>query len=260
MKAFLVVVGILAVAGGAGQLHQWQQRAELQADLAILRESGHELARLRGERSRLQANQLPEAQLQQMRVDRAAIARLRREIESLKGRIDTSMPADEPTPPAQAGDDAPSVTRGTVAEKYLRNMGRATPAAALETAFWAATGGDIDTLVGILALEGDARTAAEQILASLPASVRSEYRTPEHLVALLTAKDIPLTGIQITPPRKDDPAGTRVLARVPAADGKSRTVAVSLRQYGSDWKLVVPRSAVEKYGQTLKVATAATGR
>jgi hypothetical protein len=252
MRTFLATMAALTLMSAAGQLWQWQRRAQLQADLAIAREQANELAALQTERQRLLESQVPAAELQRLRDDRAAMARLRNDIETLKQSADAKFDNDAAVQPPSL----PSVTEGTVAEQYLRNMGRATPAAALETALWAATGGDIDTLAGLLALEGEARIAAGRILAALPEATRNQYRTPEHLIALLTAQDIPLVGIRITPPRREDPEGTRILARVPAADGKPGTVAVSLRRYGDGWKLVVPRDAVEKYSRKLAGAAA----
>lgn len=252
MKAIVLGTGALLVVIGVGMFRQHLERVQLRATIALAEIELQELTALRAQRERLLASKLPESKLRQLRADRAALNRLRTELENLKDTV-AAKRAPVAHSSAVSGDvlPPPTVTEGPVSENFLRNIGRATPAAAVETALWAATGGDVETLVDGLLLEGDARERASQILAALPYSARGQYRTPEHLIALLTAREIPLAGIQIMPPKKDDPAGTRVLARMPGADGKSRTVAVTLRQCGSEWKMVVPLSAVEKFERML---------
>ncbi|MCW5559539.1 MAG: hypothetical protein KIT22_17120, partial [Verrucomicrobiae bacterium] len=89
--------------------------------------------------------------------ERAELARLRREVGEFQARLDelnrriaaaavaaVSAPADpEPSPPVLA----------TIGFANLRDAGQATPAALLETYFWATLHGDTNRLVQIMAIE-----------------------------------------------------------------------------------------------------------
>lgn len=260
MKAIILLTALMIAGFATLFVRQRSEAVELQAKVELAALEQRELAALIAQRERLTSAQIPSAQLRLLRADRAAVTRLRGEMESLKRRAEPTPSVEPEAPAPPAARDAilapPTVTEGPVSENFLRNAGRATPAAALETALWAATGGDVDMLANTLVLDPEARTKAEQILAALPAATRSQYRTAEHLVAALTVKDIPLNGLFIMAPKKEDPTGTRILARMPTQDGKSRTVAISLRQNGDEWRLVVPPGAVEKYGRMLARADA----
>lgn len=260
MRAILLLTAAMIVGFAFVFFRQRIEAVELQARLQLAALDQRELAALIAQRERLTSAQIPSAQLRLLRADRAAVNRLRGEMEMLKQRVapKSIVEPEAPAPVSAASTLAPpTVTEGPVSGDFLRDAGRATPAAALETALWAATGGDVETLGSTLLLDAEARTRAEQILATLPAAARDQYRTPEHLVAALTVKDIPLNGLFIMAPKKDEPTGTRILARMPGPDGKLRTVAISLRQNGSEWQLVVPASAVEKYGRMLARASVA---
>lgn len=238
--------GLLAVLAGA----LWRQRGEsvrLQAELELQRMERRELDQLRAEKQRLTALQIPAAELERLRADHDAVARLRHELDVLRQAGERRAAQFTPTRSAPPPSPTPSATEGIVADTLLKNVGRSTPAAAVETALWAATGGEVDALAGTLLLEGEARHAAESMLAGMPPAVRSQYGTPERLVALLTAKEIPLGSMHILAPPKPDPAGTRVVAQLRDHAGFIRAVALSVRKDGDGWKLVVPAGAIEKF-------------
>jgi hypothetical protein len=133
-----------------------------------------------------------------------------------------------------------------------RNAGRATPEAALETALWAAATGEVDALAQLLLLEPDARQRAQALLDRLPESARAQYATPERLIALLTAKQIPLGAMQLVAamPQGDD---TRLLrVRLHSPEGWARTTSVAARGAPGDWRLVVPGPAVDRLAAQLQ--------
>jgi Tfp pilus assembly protein PilN len=78
----------LAVVAGAALLLQRQATAQLRDEIALLRDENRELARLRAENKRLAAVLPVATELEQLRADRAAVVRLRGEIEKLKARTD----------------------------------------------------------------------------------------------------------------------------------------------------------------------------
>lgn len=97
---------ILAVAAGAALWLQRQAAADLRDELALLRGDQRETARLRAENQRLAGALPPAEKMQELRADRAAVVRLRSEIEKTKDTLTTRERAltaaapVEPTPPA----------------------------------------------------------------------------------------------------------------------------------------------------------------
>jgi len=77
----------LALVAGAMLWLQRQAAAELRGEIALLRDESRELARLRKENQRLAAALPPAAELESLRADRAAIGRMRSEIDALNDSL-----------------------------------------------------------------------------------------------------------------------------------------------------------------------------
>lgn len=73
-----------ALVAGVAWWAQAQEEAALRAEVASLRDERNELTRLSAENLRLTAEQPPTTEIERLRADRAAILRLRGEIETLK--------------------------------------------------------------------------------------------------------------------------------------------------------------------------------
>jgi hypothetical protein len=250
---------VVAVVVGTVLALQWQATGQLRDEVNMRRKLGHELAGLQQQHGELLQKQIPVADLESLRADRAALLRLRAEIETLKTNAERPRPAQESkAPPLAAKSPAMFIPASD-----WKNVGRATPAAAFETALWAAVGGDIDALAAGMSFEAGAREKADAILAKLPPDLRAQYSTPEKLVALFTAKDVPLdSAMRVLAEgrmsendvrlavmfevgnQKTEPAATK---RVPVRQERE----LALRREGNNWKLVVPGTAVEKYGAIL---------
>jgi hypothetical protein len=128
--------------------------------------------------------------------------------------------------------------------------------AALETALWAAVGGDVEALAASIQLEGRARERAEKIFERLPPEVRGQHGSPDNLIALLTAKDVPVTGSMRVMAEKQSNENETTLAVVFESETApkrfvARSRQLKLQRNGGDWKLVVPEAAVEFYGAAL---------
>jgi Tfp pilus assembly protein PilN len=80
---FLFVITVLIVVGGVMLLRQHEQTLLLRAKLELARAEAEELRRLRGEKARLLQRQIPVAELEALRADHAALARLRAELEAI---------------------------------------------------------------------------------------------------------------------------------------------------------------------------------
>ncbi len=276
MKTILFLVALVGI--GAVCMFNRTATADLQTQLTLARQESAEVTSLQRERDRLQRlRQDAEEQARRER-DAADLARAQQEA------------AVRPKPAQR-----PPATTLTVGEWLppagWKNRGQATPTAAVETALWAAGGGDVAVLQGMLQLDESVRAKATELLARLPANARSAYASPEHLIAAFTVKSVPLGEAQLVwqhEPRPDEavacvfvknpeakvvPAVAPSLPAVPetreeaiqrAARRKAektapmapespRTIAtyLALRRTEAGWHLVVPMSAVEKIAKEL---------
>ncbi len=111
-----------------------------------------------------------------------------------RGRLQALLDA-QATPQAVAISQLP-LGEWSPATRW-RNRGQATPQAALETALWAAAGGDVASLRQTLFFGEETRTKAEALLAQLSSAARERYATSEDLVAEFTVKSIPLGWAQL---------------------------------------------------------------
>jgi len=131
-----------------------------------------------------------------------------------------------------------------------RPAGKGTPSAAAESLFWAADGGDVETLSKSILLDADARAKAEEILARLPPESRAAYDSPEKLIALLLARDIDVKALQIL---GENQAGDDALVnlRMQKDDGKTKEEGYQFKRTSDGWRLVIPAKAVDKFGKKL---------
>jgi hypothetical protein len=207
---------------------------------------------LTSENQRLVAAQPTAQEIEKLLADRKAIARLRSELETMHRRAEAAARAT--TPSAAEGNPlatAPSLRGGTVAYQLWKNAGQATPDATFETVLWAAAGGELETVADLLAFDADARSRAAAVFAGLPDSIRNELGTPERLIALLVADDVPL-GSAMVVAQIPTPTDTKVVAQVIDTDGTRKMSQFSLRADGNSWRLVVPRNVVERYAARLQ--------
>lgn len=181
-----VLAGVVAAALTVGGLTYRQRRQE-----GKIRHLRSENSRLRGEAYRRVAAAAASAQTG------AAAARAR---------------------PAEAVTTA----RTAAAPEEYRNEGRATARAALQTLAWSCDRGDLETLTKLMRLEPAARVKVDDYYASLPADVRSRWKSADEMVATFVS-----VGAQMSPfPSADvlaaavmEPAGEdRLLLRIPGTN------------------------------------------
>jgi hypothetical protein len=78
-----------------------------------------------------------------------------------------------------------------------QNRGQSTVVATIETALWAAAGGDLTALQSLLQLDEPVRIKAEELLAQLPEATRANYTSAEQLLAAFATKFLPLGEAQL---------------------------------------------------------------
>jgi hypothetical protein len=100
-----------------------------------------------------------------------------------------------------------------------QNRGTGSARDALETALWAAAGGDTARPSQLLEISDDVRAEANAVIARMPPSVRPEYPNAEALIATFTTKRIPVGAAQIVWSQQTDAdhAALWVFVKDPAA-------------------------------------------
>jgi hypothetical protein len=221
----------------------------MRSEIVRLSEEMREPARLVVENRRLRAAQVTTAELNALRADRAEVARLRDEIDTLRRSADQKASAVAKSAPKEY---VPSILDGPLPPSAWRNAGASTPGAALETVLWAAAGGDTAVLAARLVFDAGVGAKAEALLAGLPEATRAQYGSPEQLIAALTAKDVPLWNTKIYDTKAEYEGARMMVAQWSDGEKRPSSVRLMLRQEGGEWRVVVPQSAVEKYAAALK--------
>ncbi len=182
MMARLMRLGLLALLLiGCGATVLWLRRdnERLERRLATGRAQEAQIARLRAENAR--ARTLQDTGSGTAAID-AEIARLQAEI---AGR---EKGGQGPGPVTDALDRNRDPEKELTRIEFFREVGNATPRAALQSLMAAALRGDDGRVAGLMAFDGPARAEIEAQLARLPPALRAKYPTPESLAALLFAE------------------------------------------------------------------------
>lgn len=224
--------------------------ARLQHEVEQSRGEQREVTRLRAEHERLASAQPSAAEIDAQRADHEAMERIKTEIATMRARLAVAPIANPVLNRAR-----PTVPPPLAADQW-KNAGRATPAATLETALWAASGGDLDTLAGLLSLDARSREKAQTLFNGLPAAAQKEYRSSERLLALLATQDVPTGSMQIIGQMSlaHDQVALRV--RLQDVDGAAKFTSLRLQHAKDEWQLIVPEKAVDRYAANLQGAKA----
>jgi hypothetical protein len=95
-------------------------------------------------------------------------------------------------------------------------------------------------------LDAGSRQKAAELFARQPAALQREVGTPEKLIALLAAKDIPLGAAQVLT-ELPGPEQTKLTVRAEDVSGNAKTLLLRLKNDGKDWRVVVPARTVDEY-------------
>lgn len=163
-KITSVVVGALLVAAVATVVVEGRAHRTLRTELAALQATVDTAPDVRDETHRLD---LALQHLATTNPDADELARLRARVALLKSR-----------PPGVTDEAMKSLAA-------CRNVGRATPSAAIETGLWAVTSGDTDEMMRGYIFTADMKAALDAFFARQSEVVRARYGTPERLLGEL---------------------------------------------------------------------------
>jgi hypothetical protein len=257
MKPWLIIGAV--VVGGAGifglvRLHQ--KTIRLEADLAGLKHStagqgeADEREKLREENRRL-ATLLAQTRRGEGKSPEAIHAELektRSELVVLERRAQES--AADAAHRAAVAEENRDPEKGMARLEYFQNVGRATPAAALQTIGWAAIKGENATLVAALSLTDAARQKATDFLAGLSEEARRRYPTAESLAALeATGEIVDVAAVKITGcTYTDSQHATLNVLRLQAADQAMR---IQMELGAEGWRMVVSDRVIDSLKQRM---------
>lgn len=128
----------------------------------------------------------------------------------------------------------------------LADVGRATPAATIQTLVWAALRGHGDLMEAGITMEESARIRAQALLEKLPEAAREKYRTPERLAALGFAELVlEATALQILDIATVDSNHARVTVRIRAM-GREKEAVLPLQRERGGWQMTVSAEQIER--------------
>lgn len=229
MRVFPTIVFACSAATGVYWAVEKHTTAQLQLQLDAIKDRGEEISRLRREHGRLLGLQGAEVDL---------------------GTVRDGVPEVGAGAGGHAYDGAISLRPGiwTPATAW-KNQGQATPEAAVETMLWAAAGGDVRTLKDTLVLAPDAQSKAKDLLATLPTTTGQSFASPEDLMALLVAGNVPLDSAQVVAKQMNQDGQVIEYLRLKDSDGRTRQVYLTLQELSGNWRLTVPASALDQMAQ-----------
>ncbi|MBL9204640.1 MAG: hypothetical protein JNN01_06120 [Opitutaceae bacterium] len=241
-SARLAVGALLAALAFALGLGAWRG-AQLDRELSRLRDELHAHSHLQTEHRRLRQALPSDAEWEGLRSDHTRMEEVRKQLAELRTR-----PAGPTALPSAAPSTAPSSpSPPQVPVSVWRQAGRATPEAALYTTLWAASQGNIDIMAQSILLDERARAKAQRLIEQLRPTASLEASSPEHLIALLTVKEVPLGSLQLLSLTQPNPTLAMIRVRLTAPEGAAKVTNLTLRQTSGQWRLVVPEAAVDAY-------------
>jgi RNA polymerase sigma factor (sigma-70 family) len=227
-KLQISLIAAVAAAGFTGLAVQHHFNQKLEAEAAGLRRMGAENARLLTENTRLaKAN----ADAGQGGTPAAA-----------------ATAAARPSAPAAYASQRVPLAKGLTPVDTLGNAGRASPRSAFATQLWAARTGDVALEASSITLGPQARAKLEALGATLPEALRSEYDTPEKLMAfMLAGSPHPVGGMEVLGEVDTDANDATLQTEWQHVDDAVvHHSDVSLQQDGDGWKMVVPMILVDR--------------
>lgn len=207
--------------------------------------------KLEGERPRLadENRRLREAHRQGERSEAGKM--LREEIERTKAMIvalERRIAAAESTRAAGEVEANRDPEKGMVKLEYFKKVGWATPAAAFQTAIWAAANADFAELSRGFGLDAEARRKARTMLEQMPVETRQRFDTPEKLVGVVFAHDFTdEEGFQITGVIQNDAENAIVrVRRLKHGIVQPGEKKIPLRRGPHGWQMVVSERMIEQ--------------
>ncbi|HZP61229.1 MAG TPA: hypothetical protein VFB27_12990 [Opitutaceae bacterium] len=175
-----------------------------------------------------------------------------------QARVSSAAPITPTVSTENENGPAPAVASAPVLPPPVpsdyRNEGQSTPLATLQTFAWACDRGDVEAVKKMLYFDSAGRTKALAFMATLPASERTQWGSPEKMAAALLASanmhnPFPNAAVLETA-TVEQISPDRVRLRLPGTP-KDRT---EYQKTDGGWKYVVTNAMVDAYIARAKAA------
>lgn len=239
-----IVLVVLAMGFGSGIWLQASANQQLREEQSRLLMQAAELARLHTLHTQNAVTTASPSDLEKLQSEIDEANQLRGQIEKFK---DAQI--------RLIAQNTPSIVQKK-SESVWRNVGQATPADTLHSVMWAAINGEVETLIPMLTFDAESRAVSEALRASLPEATRAQYPTVEKLIATMIAgrmaTDFVKADMVEQIPENADAISAKVQLQRSGNAAKSREVGFRFQRSGSEWQLLVPKSVIDDYWQSLK--------
>ncbi len=253
------VLVVLAVTVASAIAYSTMKVGQLRDAVAERTARARRMSEVRKENEGLRNAQPASAEI--ARKQELALTQARAELEAARRRKESQRSSQAPVPVTRAASpETPPPARfaaGSIvpAEKW-KNAGNATAEAALETALWAAAGGDVDALAANLVFPNATdHAAAQAAFDALPDEVRLRYRTPEQFVAAMTIPQVTMSEAGVFSwgdGTKTEAPFTAIKVVQGKFSNSSKATILLLGRQDDGWKLIVGSSVVAGYAAQLK--------
>jgi RNA polymerase sigma factor (sigma-70 family) len=246
-KAKIGIITAIIAAGAVGLVVQQQTNAKLRVENAGLLQESQAAAQLRDENQRLAKDA---GELAALRHEHAELVELRGTVAALKSQAQTARTATA-VGTASGAKDSPAGNLVAVAD--MTNQGRATPRAAGQTIAWAIHHGEIDIAASLITFSAESREKLEALITTLPDNLRSEYGTPEKLMAFVMAgTPHPIQSLQVLDEAQQGPDDYVQHVQIQYEDGRSRVDPIRFHQTADGWQQVMGATTVDRVITYLK--------
>lgn len=253
----IVLLIVMVAVAVAAILRQRRLNDQFRRELAFIQRVAVERTRLRDENTRLAGIIERQNREEGAREIAADLERARQNLRALERREEQVVRTKA------AGDIAANrdPEKGMVRLEHFRNMGRATPAAAVQTAIWAAASADFEEVGKTMMLSEAGRVKAQTLLDQQPTETRARFSSPEKLVGVLFAHDFTdEDGFQLvdTTANGAEKAVVR-LRRLKHGVVQGGEREIPLRRSPNGWQMVVPDRAIDDIPDYLASASLRIG-
>ncbi|MFT3869989.1 MAG: hypothetical protein QM715_16185 [Nibricoccus sp.] len=237
-----IVLLVLAMVVGFGLWWQAKTNLRLREEQSRLKEQSAESNRIKALKMESKPTTVSAEELQKLNEAATEAAVVRERIAELK-KTNSQMSATAAVP-------------RPVQERW-KNLGQASPRDTLHSVIWAATGGEVDALVSLLAFDAESRAAADNMFASIPPESQALFPSADKLVATIIAGRLPtnLTAAEIV--EQTEASSDAILAKIRLqrshkSNDAVREVNFRFQRTGTDWRVVVPASVIAEFTRSLK--------
>lgn len=250
-KTKITLIGALIIAGASTPvILQQQANARLRAQVENLQALEQQHAR--SEQSRGEALKAQADELARLRTEHDELIRLRSQASGASRQRQPTVAGAKPNVgKSQTPTESPSIP--LIPATDWKNVGTASPSAAMQTLFWASSNKDTNAFINTLIWDADAKAKLDSLFAASPDSIRQEFGSVDGLIyqGMMGGQDTPMTGFGVVSVNTQGDEAT-LIEEHQYTDGKVRQNPIKLHREADGWRIVLDEKRLEKLGAYLR--------